>query len=117
MPLLAFSPQLNSTWSLKSLYLPSEISSGPQPGLTSVSFSTFHNALLGFDLSCVQPARSRPLNNSIGLVHFGLEFALSSGAGTAVQVHGVPSCPVVVPLSILPLSLPSKTMSSLRSSS
>jgi hypothetical protein len=96
--------------------LESVVSSAPCPGLTSVPFSTFHFAVAAGSLG-VHPVRSFPLNNCVGVSHFGALFRFRDGALSPVHCHGVPSGPVVVPTSVFPDSLPSKTMSSFLSSS
>src|SRR5579864_5212889 len=101
---------------LKSSNLESLISSAPCPGLTSFPSSTVH-APSGLGLSILHPVRSFPLNNWIALPHFGALVLCRVGALRPVHCHGVPSCPVVVPERVLPTSLPTKTMSSFRSSS
>src|SRR6059058_2152819 len=92
------------------------MSSGPWLGLTRFPFSTFHS-LDGFGLSGFHPVRSLPLNNWTGFPHFGSAARFKDGARCPVHFHGVPSGPVVLPDKVLPASVPSKTMSSLRSSS
>src|SRR5271157_6274888 len=116
MPLLEFSPQLNSTCSLKSSNLESLINSGPLPGEVNAPFSTFQTAE-GFGLSIFHPVRSFPLNSGIGFPHFGLPVLFRSGARSPVHVQVPPSGPVKVPDSCLPVSVPSKTQSALLSSS
>src|SRR6202035_678582 len=101
---------------LKSLNLASLINSGPCPGLVNTPFSTVHATLEPGSL-IFHPAKSFPQNTATGFAHRGERDLFSEVARRPVQVHGVPSCPVVVPTSILPESLPSKTMSSFRSSS
>src|ERR1700676_3569811 len=115
MPLLELAPQLNSTCNLKSSNLESLINSGPFPGLTKLPFSTFHNVVPGPFI--LHPVRSFPLNKGIGSPHFGDFFAARTGARSPVHRHAVPSGPVVVPESIFPTSVPSKIISSRRSSS
>src|ERR1700676_5306794 len=115
MPLLEVGPQLNSTCNLKSSNLESLISSAPFPGLTKLPSSTFHTVVPVLDI--FHPVRSLPLNKGIGLPHFDEPFGFSAGAFTPVHCHSVPSGPVVVPERILPRSVPSKTISSGRSSS
>src|SRR4029077_1308617 len=101
---------------LKSWNLESLIRSGPLPGVTREPFSTFQ--IVGvFALSILHPARSFPSKSCIGFSHVGAPSLFSDGALTPVHVQGVPSGPVVVPVRCLPLSVPSKTISSLRSSS
>jgi hypothetical protein len=92
------------------------ISSGPCPGLTSAPSSTFHLTLDSGSL-LLHPLRSLPLNNCLGFPHFGSLFLFRDGALSPVHCHGVPSGPVVIPTSLFPDSLPSKTMSSFLSSS
>src|ERR1700684_1870956 len=116
MPLFDPGAQLNSTCNLKSLNLASVTSSGPCPGLTSVPFSTFQVTVDAGSL-ILHPLRSLPLNNCTGVPHFGSLFLFRDGALSPVHCHGVPSGPVVVPVSVLPESLPSKTMSSFLCSS
>src|SRR5438445_292080 len=99
MPLLEVVRQLNSTCNLKSSNFEALISSGPFPGLTKLPFSTFHTVVPG--PAIFHPVKSLPLNNGIGLPHF--------------QV--VPFGPFTVPDRIFPTSVPSKTMSSVRSNS
>src|SRR5215470_8808987 len=101
---------------LKSLNFASARISGPWPGLTKVPSITLHG---GFEsgLSILHPDRSLPLNNETGFPHLRLPFRLSVGALRPVHCHGVPSCPVVFPTNTSPTNLPSKTISSLRSSS
>src|ERR1019366_9194801 len=108
--------QLNSMCNLKSSNSLSVISSGPCPGLTSVPLSTFHFAVALGSLA-FHPFKSLPLNSDIAFPHFGSPFRFSDGALSPVHCHGVPSCPVVVPTSVFPDSLPSNTMSSFLSSS
>src|SRR6202171_4026021 len=115
MPLLEVVAQLNSTCNLKSLNLESLISSGPFPGLTKLPFSTFHMVVPV--PSILHPVRSFPLNNGMGFPHFGALFPFRAGALWPVHRQMVPSGPVVVPDSIFPTSVPSKTISSGRSSS
>src|ERR1700678_1504678 len=116
MPLFDPGAQLNSMCNLKSSNFASVISSGPCPGLTSVPSSTFHIAVAFGSLGC-HPLRSLPLNNWIGLPQFGSRLLFRSGALWPVHCQGVPSGPVVVPISVFPDNLPTKTMSSLLSSS
>src|SRR5580692_4226735 len=116
MPLFDPGAQLNSMCNLKSSNLASVIISGPCPGLTSVPFSTFQVTVDAGSL-ILHPLRSLPLNNCTGLPHFGSLFLFREGALSPVHCHGVPSGPVVVPTSMFPESLPSKTMSSFLSSS
>src|ERR1700688_953693 len=116
MPLFDPGAQLNSMCNLKSSNLASLMSSGPCPGLTSVPFSIFHVTVDAGSL-IFQPLRSLPLNNCIGFPHRGSLFLIRDGALSPVHRHGVPSGPVVVPASVCPDSLPSKTMSFFRSSS
>src|ERR1700689_4788271 len=116
MPLFDPGAQLNSMCNLKSSNFASVISSAPCPGLTNVSFSTFHFADAAGSLG-VHPLKSFPLNNCVGFPHFGSLVLFSDGALSPVHCHGVPSGPVVVPTSMLPDRLPSKTMSSFLSSS
>src|ERR1700683_143670 len=116
MPLFDPGAQLNSTCNLKSLNLASVVSSGPCPGLTSVPFSTFQVTVDAGSL-ILHPLRSLPLNNCTGIPHFGSLILFRDGALSPVHCHGVPSGPVVVPTSMFPDSLPSKTMSSFLSSS
>src|SRR6266436_2681370 len=115
MPLLEFAAQLNSTCNLKSSNLESLISSGPFPGLTKLPFSTFHTAVPG--PSILHPVKSFPLNNGIGFPHFATLFPFSAGALWPVHCQLVPFGPVVVPDSVCPTSVPSKTISSGRPSS
>src|ERR1700747_2454219 len=111
MPLFDPGAQLNSTCNLKSSNLASLISSGPCPGLTSVPFSVFHVAVDPGSL-IFHPLRSLPLNNCVGFPHCVTPFLFKDGAFSPVHCHGVPSGPVVLPTSVFPDSLPSKTMSS-----
>src|SRR5450755_4813140 len=92
------------------------MSSAPRPGVTNVPFSIFHGVVDPGSL-IFHPVRSRPLNNCTGFPHFGAGSPFSDGALSPVHCHGVPSGPVVVPVSVFPESLPSKTMSSFLSSS
>src|SRR5882672_8402790 len=116
MPLLELAGQLNSTCNLKSWNLESLISSGPFPGLTKLPFSTVHTAAPGS--SIFHPARSFPLNNWMGFPHSGTALLFRAGALWPVHCHVVvPFGPVVVPDRMLPTSVPSKTISSGRSSS
>src|SRR5882724_3122955 len=115
MPLLVLGPQLHSTCNLKSSNFESLISSGPFPGLIKFPFSTFHTVVPG--PAIFHPAKSFPLNNGIGFPHFGESFPFRAGARRPVHCQLVPSGPVVVPDSIFPTSVPSKTISSGRSSS
>src|ERR1700722_6776453 len=101
---------------LKSSNLAFVMSSAPCPGLTSVPFSIFHVAVDAGSLR-LHPLRSLPLNNCVAFPHFGALALFRDGAVSPVHCHGVPSGPVVVPVSVLPESLPSKTMSSFLSSS
>src|SRR5580700_8743935 len=78
-------------------------------------FSTFHVTLDSGSLH-LHPLRSLPLNNCVGFPHFGPLFLFRDGALTPVHCHGVPADPVVIPTSLFPDSLPSKTMSSFLSS-
>src|SRR6266849_10518331 len=114
-PLLEVAPQLNATCNLKSSNLESWISSGPFPGLTKLPFSTFQTVVPG--PAILHPVRSFPLNKGIGFPHFGALSRFRAGALWPVHCQGVPSGPVVVPDNILPMSVPSKTISSRRSSS
>src|SRR6266849_4712020 len=114
-PLLEVAPQLNSTCNWKSSNLDSLISSGPFPGLTKLPFSTFHTVVPG--PAIFHPVKSLPLNNGIGLPHFGALLLLSNGAFRPVHFQVVPFGAFTVPDRIFPISLPSKTMSSGRSSS
>src|SRR5712664_3924316 len=115
MPLLEVAPQLNSTCNLKSSNFESLISSGPFPGLTKLPFSTFHTVVPG--PAIFHPVKSLPLNNGIGLPHFGALLLLSNGAFWPVHFQVVPFGAFTVPDRIFPTSLPSKTMSSGWSSS
>src|SRR5712664_4422903 len=115
MPLLELGPQLNSTCNLKSSNFESLISSGPFPGLIKFPSSTFHTVVPG--PAIFHPVKSLPLNNGIGFPHFGDPFLSRAGARWPVHLQLVPSGPVVVPDSIFPTSVPSKTISSGRSSS
>src|SRR5467141_374456 len=115
MPLLEFAAQLNSTCNLKSSNLESLISSGPFPGLTKSPFSTFHTVVPG--PAIFHPVKSLPLNKGIGLPHFGALLLFSDGAFWPVHFQVVPFGPFTVPDRIFPTSVPSKTMSSGRSSS
>src|SRR5260370_13584101 len=115
MPLLEVAPQLNSTCSLKSSNLESLISSGPFPGLTKLPFSTFHTVVPG--PAIFHPVKSLPLNNGIGLPHFGAPLLFSDGAFCPVHFQVVPFGPFTVPDRIFPASVPSKIISSRRSSS
>src|SRR2546422_5900188 len=115
MPLLEVVPQLNSTCNLKSSNFEALISSGPFPGLTKLPFSTFHTVVPG--PAIFHPVKSLPLNNGIGLPHFGSLFLFSDGAFCPVHFQVVPFGPFTVPDRIFPTSVPSKTMSSGRSSS
>src|SRR5579872_582076 len=101
---------------LKSVNLSVLISSGPCPGLTRIPFSTVHLAAALGSLM-VHPLRSLPSNSCTDFPHFGARSLWRLGARTPVHCHGVPSGPVVVPESLSPESLPSKTMSSFLSSS
>src|SRR5260370_11178190 len=78
MPLLEAAPQLNSTCNLKSSNVEALISSGPFPGLTKLLFSTFHTVVPG--PAIFHPVKSLPLNNGIGLPHFGALLLFSDGA-------------------------------------
>src|SRR5208282_2634976 len=109
-------PQLNSTCSLKSLYFPSLISSGPLPGVINFPFSTFQTAFES-DLLIVHPDRFFPLNSGTGFPHFTVPLLFNSGARTPVHGQTTPFGPVVVPVRASPFSVASKTISSLRSSS
>src|SRR6266481_6533101 len=115
MPLLEFAPQLNSTCNLKSSNLESLINSGPFPGLTKLPSSTFQTAVPG--PAIFHPVKSLPLNSGIGLSHFGSLLLFSDGAFCPVHFQIVPFGPFTVPARIFPTSVPSKTMSSGRSSS
>src|SRR6266481_1428164 len=115
MPLLEFVPQLNSTCNLKSSNLESLINSGPLPGLTKLPSSTFQTAVPG--PAIFHPVKSLPLNSGIGLPHFGSLLLFSDGAFCPVHFQIVPFGPFTVPARIFPTSVPSKTMSSGRSSS
>ena len=115
-PLFDPGAQLNSTCNLKFSNLASVMSSGPCPGLTSVPFSTFQLAADPRSLG-VHPLRSLPLNNGVGFPHCGALSLFRNGALSPIHCHAVPSGPVVVPASIFPDRLPSKTMSSFLSSS
>src|SRR5260370_2346263 len=115
MPLLEVAPQLNSTCHLKSSNCDSLISSGPFPGLTKLLFSTFHTVVPG--PAIFHPVKSLPLNNGIGLPHFGALLLFSDGAFWPVHFQVVPFGPFTVPDRIFPASVPAKTMSSGRSSS
>src|SRR6266478_2504252 len=115
MPLLEVVAQLNSTCNLKSSNLESLISSGPFPGLTKLPFSIFHTVAPG--PAIFHPVKSLPLNNGIGLPHFGALLLFSDGAFWPVHFQVVPFGPFTVPDRIFPTSVPSKTMSSGRSSS
>src|SRR6266446_3118838 len=115
MPLLEFAPQLHSTCNLKSSNLESLINSGPFPGLTKLSSSTFHTVVPV--PAILHPVRSFPLNKGIGFPHFGALSRFRAGALWPVHCQGFPSGPVVVPDNIFPTSVPSKTISSGRSSS
>src|SRR3989454_1491850 len=115
MPLLEVVPQLNSTCNLKSSNFEAFISSGPFPGLTKLPFSTFHTVVPG--PAIFHPVKSLPLNNGIGLPHFGSLFLFSDGAFCPVHFQAVPFGPFTVPASIFPTGVPSKTLSSVRSSS
>src|SRR6202521_2325188 len=115
MPLLELAAQLNSTCNLKSWNLESLISSGPFPGLTKLPFSTFHTAPPGF--SIFHPSRSFPLNNWMDFPHSGAVALFRAGALWPVHCHVVPFGPDVVPDRMFPTSVPSKTISSGRSSS
>src|ERR1700674_1119339 len=115
MPLLELAAQLNSTCNLKSSNLESLISSGPFPGLTKLPFSTFHTVVPV--PSILHPVRSFPLNNGIGFPQFGTLFLFKAGALWPVHCQAVPFGPVVVPDRVFPTSVPSKTISSGRSSS
>src|SRR5467141_3856362 len=116
MPLLEFAPQLNSTCNLKSSNLESLINSGPFPGLTKLPSSIFHTVVPV--PAILHPVRSFPLNKGIGFPHFGALFLFKAGALWPVHCQVVPSGPVVVPDRVVFLtSVPSKTISSARSSS
>src|SRR5437899_9830916 len=115
MPLLEVVPQLNSTCNLKSSNFEALISSGPFPGLTKLPFSTFHTVVPG--PAIFHPVKSLPLNNGIGLPHFGSLFLFSDGAFCPVHFQVVPFGPFTVPDRISRTSVPSNTMSSGRSSS
>ena len=78
--------------------------------------TTVHAIFAAGSLEC-HPDRFLPLNKRSGLPQRGGAARASEGARTPDQVHGVPSCPLVTPSSVSPTSWPSKTMSSLRSSS
>src|SRR5260370_33013237 len=90
--------------------------SGPCPGLKSVPFSTFQVAV-AFGSLGLHPLRSLPLNKDVGFPHVGSTLIFRSGALSPVHRHGVPSCPLVVPLSFCPDNVPTNTMSSFLSSS
>src|SRR6266576_119311 len=115
MPLLELAAQLNSTCNLKSSNLESLITSGPFPGLTKLPSSTFHKLVPV--PAILHPVRSFPLNKEIGFPDFGALSRFRAGALWPVHCQGVPSGPVVVPDSVFPMSVPSKTISSGRSSS
>src|ERR1700730_10338513 len=115
MPLLELGVQLNSTCNLKSPKLESLISSGPLPGLTKLLFSTFHTAVLG--PAILHPVKSFPLNNGIGFPDFGAVNSCRAGALWPIHCQVVPFGPVVLPDSVFPTSVPSKVISSGRSSS
>src|SRR6266436_4237704 len=115
MPLLEVAPQSNSTCNWKSSNLESLISSGPFPGLTKLPFSTFHTVVPG--PAIFHPVKSLPLNNGVGLPHFGALLLFSDGASCPVHFQVVPFGPFTVPDRIFPASVPSKTISSGRSSS
>src|SRR5260370_14410605 len=115
MPLLEFVPQLNATCNLKSSNLESLISSGPFPGLTNLPFSTFDTVVPG--PAIFHPVKSLPLNNGIGLHHFAALLLFRNGAFCPAHFQVVPFGPFTVPDKIFPTSVPSKTMSSGRSSS
>src|SRR4029077_15232659 len=105
-----------STCTLKSSNFKSWISSGPCPGLTNVPFATVH-VCAEFVRSRCHPVKSLPLNNSTGLPHFGVPDRFRDGALRPVQVHGLPSGLVVVPVKVPPVRWLGKTMSSSPSSS
>src|SRR5260370_12950560 len=115
MPLLEFAPQLNSVCNLKSSNFESLISSGPFPGLTKLLFSTFHTVVPG--PAIFHPVKSLPLNNGIGLPHFGALLLFSDGAFWPVHFQVVPFVPFTLPYRIFPASVPSTNMSSRRASS
>src|SRR5258708_12533227 len=115
MPLLEVEPQLNSTCNWKSSNWESLISSGSFPGLTKLPFSTFQTVVPG--PAIFHPVKSLPLNNGIGLPHFGSVLLFSDGAFCPVHFQVVPFGPFTVPDRIFPASVPSKTISSGRSSS
>src|SRR5215831_17334937 len=116
MPLLALSPQLNSTCSLKSSYFPSLINSGPFPGVISSPFSTFQTFSAFGSLMC-QPVRSFLLNSSTGFPHFGGFVRTNAGARSPVHCHVLASGPFTVPERVFPFNVPSKIMSACAPSS
>src|SRR5450432_2132077 len=115
MPLFEVDPQLNSTCNLKFSNFESLISSGPFPGVTRVPFTTVHAVEpvpLGF-----QPVKSLPLNKVMGFPHFSAFVSFNAGAGRPVNCHGPFFGPLIVPESVLPLTVALKTISSGVSSS
>src|SRR5271155_5912023 len=98
MPLLAWTPQLNSICSLKSSNLEVLRRSGPLPSFTNVPSSAFQEASL-LRLRGTQPVRSLPLNNVTGCPHLGEVFRLSSGARTPFHCQTAPAGSVTVPTS------------------
>src|SRR5437899_12449297 len=115
MPLLEVVPQLNSTCNLKSSNFEALISSGPFPGLTKLPFSTFHTVVPG--PAIFHPVKSLPLNNAIGLPHFGSPFLFSDGALCPLHFQAVPFGRFTVPDRIFPTSVPSTPLPPHRSSS
>src|SRR5260370_24976962 len=115
MPLLECAQELNSTCNLKSSNLESLINSGPFPGLTKLPSSTFHTVVP--PRAVLHAIRSFPLTKGIGFPHFGALSRFRAGALWPVHCQEFPSGPVVVPDNIFPTSVPSKTISSGRSSS
>src|SRR5215469_3614186 len=98
-------PQLNSTWSLKSLNLGMETSSEPDPFLTRVVPSTLQTpAWLGS--ANLQPERSLPLNKWTGAPHWGAFFRERAGALSPIHCKETPLGLVAVPASCPSLSFP-----------
>src|SRR5258706_964706 len=95
MPLLEVAPQLNSTCNWKSSNLESLISSGPFPGLTKLPFSTFHTVVPG--PAIFHPVKSLPLNNGVGLPHFGALLLFSNGSFLPIPLQLVSFVTYTVP--------------------
>src|ERR1035438_5312219 len=101
MPLFDLAPQLNSMCNLKSPNFAVVTISELSPLLPRVPSSIVQVSLgnLASLLQNLHPVKSLPLNNVIGLPHFGMVLEFIAGAFFATQCHDAPLEPVTVPTS------------------